>query len=132
MVERGTPRLAAAQAVAILRRHGFALAGTVGSHQKWRNAATAKQASGGTERGYRSKSQDSKARDAAKVPHILRSYRVAEFQGTRSDDEIAQRKINPLGGLLAADPGDNLRGRPRHRMHPRFGLQLVQKLAAQK
>jgi predicted RNA binding protein YcfA (HicA-like mRNA interferase family) len=41
--ERGTPRLTAAQVIAILRRHGFVLASTSGSHQKWRNLATGKQ-----------------------------------------------------------------------------------------
>jgi predicted RNA binding protein YcfA (HicA-like mRNA interferase family) len=29
--------------IAVLRRHGFVLAGSAGSHQKWRNVATAKQ-----------------------------------------------------------------------------------------
>ena len=43
MGERRIPRLTADQVVAILRRHGFVLAGSVGSHQKWRNVATAKQ-----------------------------------------------------------------------------------------
>ena len=43
MGERGTPRLTADQATAILKRHGFTLAGTSGSHQKWRNTSTAKQ-----------------------------------------------------------------------------------------
>ena len=29
--------------ISILRRHGFILAGSAGSHQKWRNIFTAKQ-----------------------------------------------------------------------------------------
>jgi predicted RNA binding protein YcfA (HicA-like mRNA interferase family) len=29
--------------ISILRRHGFELAGSSGSHQKWRNVDTAKQ-----------------------------------------------------------------------------------------
>jgi len=29
--------------IAVLRRHGFVLAGSAGSHQKWRNVSTAKQ-----------------------------------------------------------------------------------------
>ena len=41
--ERGTPRLTADQVVSILRRHGFVLSGSTGSHQKWRNVSTAKQ-----------------------------------------------------------------------------------------
>jgi predicted RNA binding protein YcfA (HicA-like mRNA interferase family) len=41
--DRGTPRLTADQVVSILRRHGFVLAGSTGSHQKWRNVSTAKQ-----------------------------------------------------------------------------------------
>jgi predicted RNA binding protein YcfA (HicA-like mRNA interferase family) len=41
--ERGTPRLTADRVVSILRRHGFVLAGSAGSHQKWRNVSTAKQ-----------------------------------------------------------------------------------------
>jgi predicted RNA binding protein YcfA (HicA-like mRNA interferase family) len=41
--ERGTPRLAASQVTAILKRHGFRLIGQSGSHQKWRNSATGKQ-----------------------------------------------------------------------------------------
>jgi predicted RNA binding protein YcfA (HicA-like mRNA interferase family) len=41
--ERGTPRLAAVQVTAVLKRHGFALVGQSGSHQKWRNPATSKQ-----------------------------------------------------------------------------------------
>jgi predicted RNA binding protein YcfA (HicA-like mRNA interferase family) len=41
--ERGTPRLTADQVIRVLRQHGFALAGTAGSHQKWRNPATGKQ-----------------------------------------------------------------------------------------
>jgi predicted RNA binding protein YcfA (HicA-like mRNA interferase family) len=40
---RGTPRLSADQVISILRQHGFALAGSAGSHQKWRNVLTAKQ-----------------------------------------------------------------------------------------
>jgi predicted RNA binding protein YcfA (HicA-like mRNA interferase family) len=40
---RGTPRLTADQVISILRRHGFVLAGSAGSHQKWRNVLTAKQ-----------------------------------------------------------------------------------------
>ncbi|MGA2145589.1 MAG: type II toxin-antitoxin system HicA family toxin [Bryobacteraceae bacterium] len=43
MGERGTPRLTSEQVIAILRRGGFKLAGSSGSHQKWRNAATGKQ-----------------------------------------------------------------------------------------
>jgi len=41
--ERGTPRLTAAEVISVLRRHGFALAGSAGSHQKWRNVSTGKQ-----------------------------------------------------------------------------------------
>jgi predicted RNA binding protein YcfA (HicA-like mRNA interferase family) len=41
--ERGTPRLTAAEVIAILKRHGFVLAGQSGSHQKWRNASNGKQ-----------------------------------------------------------------------------------------
>jgi predicted RNA binding protein YcfA (HicA-like mRNA interferase family) len=41
--ERGTPRLTADQVISVLRRHGFAFAGSAGSHQKWRNVSTAKQ-----------------------------------------------------------------------------------------
>ncbi|MFI5361497.1 MAG: type II toxin-antitoxin system HicA family toxin [Elusimicrobiota bacterium] len=37
------PRLKAREIVRILRRHGFRLAATKGSHQKWRNDATEKQ-----------------------------------------------------------------------------------------
>ena len=43
MGDRGTPSLTAAQVVTVLKRHGFALAGQSGSHQKWRNQATSKQ-----------------------------------------------------------------------------------------
>lgn len=43
MGERGTPRLNADQIISILKRHGFTLAGSSGSHQKWRNGATSKQ-----------------------------------------------------------------------------------------
>lgn len=43
MGERGTPRLTPDQVISILRRHGFVLAGSAGSHQKWRNVSTAKQ-----------------------------------------------------------------------------------------
>jgi predicted RNA binding protein YcfA (HicA-like mRNA interferase family) len=41
--ERGTPRLTADQIIAVLRRHQFTLAGSSGSHQKWRNLRTGKQ-----------------------------------------------------------------------------------------
>jgi predicted RNA binding protein YcfA (HicA-like mRNA interferase family) len=41
--DRGTPRLTADQVISILRRHGFELAASAGSHQKWRNVSTAKQ-----------------------------------------------------------------------------------------
>jgi predicted RNA binding protein YcfA (HicA-like mRNA interferase family) len=41
--DRGTPRLTAGQVTTILKRHGFALVGQSGSHQKWRNPATSKQ-----------------------------------------------------------------------------------------
>ncbi len=43
MGKRGTPRLTSGQVIAILRKNGFALAGSSGSHQKWRNAETGKQ-----------------------------------------------------------------------------------------
>ena len=43
MGDRGTPRLTADRVISILRRHGFTLAGSAGSHQKWRNILTAKQ-----------------------------------------------------------------------------------------
>ncbi len=43
MGERGTPRFTADKVISILRRNGFTLAGSAGSHQKWRNASTAKQ-----------------------------------------------------------------------------------------
>jgi predicted RNA binding protein YcfA (HicA-like mRNA interferase family) len=39
----GTPRLTADQVISVLHRHGFALAGSAGSYQKWRNVSTAKQ-----------------------------------------------------------------------------------------
>jgi predicted RNA binding protein YcfA (HicA-like mRNA interferase family) len=41
--DRGTPRLTADQVISILRRNNFALAGSAGSHQKWRNVSTSKQ-----------------------------------------------------------------------------------------
>jgi len=41
--DRGTPRLTADEAIAVLKRHGFALAGQSGSHQKWRNSESGKQ-----------------------------------------------------------------------------------------
>ncbi|MCC6859416.1 MAG: type II toxin-antitoxin system HicA family toxin [Bryobacterales bacterium] len=41
MGDRGTPRLTAGQVISILRRNGFTLAGSSGSHQKWRNDSTA-------------------------------------------------------------------------------------------
>lgn len=43
MGDRGTPRLTADQVISVLRRHGFLLIGSAGSHQKWRNVSTAKQ-----------------------------------------------------------------------------------------
>ena len=43
MGDRGTPRLTADHVIAILRRNGFTLAGSSGSHQKWRNSITGKQ-----------------------------------------------------------------------------------------
>jgi predicted RNA binding protein YcfA (HicA-like mRNA interferase family) len=41
--DRGTPRLTSDEVISILRHHGFLWAGQSGSHQKWRNPATAKQ-----------------------------------------------------------------------------------------
>jgi predicted RNA binding protein YcfA (HicA-like mRNA interferase family) len=41
--DRGTPRLTAGQIISVLRRHAFALVGSSGSHQKWRNDSTGKQ-----------------------------------------------------------------------------------------
>jgi mRNA interferase HicA len=41
--ERGTPRLIPDQVIAILKRHGFRLAGQTGSHQKWLNPTTGRQ-----------------------------------------------------------------------------------------
>jgi predicted RNA binding protein YcfA (HicA-like mRNA interferase family) len=41
--DRGTPRLTSNQVIDILRHHGFLRVGQSGSHQKWRNPATAKQ-----------------------------------------------------------------------------------------
>ncbi|MDE2290880.1 MAG: type II toxin-antitoxin system HicA family toxin [Elusimicrobia bacterium] len=37
------PRLKAREIIRVLRTHGFLLAATKGSHQKWRNNATEKQ-----------------------------------------------------------------------------------------
>jgi len=31
------------QVISVLRQHGFTLAGSAGSHQKWRNDSTSKQ-----------------------------------------------------------------------------------------
>jgi predicted RNA binding protein YcfA (HicA-like mRNA interferase family) len=42
-VKRGTPWLTSDQVLIILRRGGFKLVGSSGSHQKWRNALTGKQ-----------------------------------------------------------------------------------------
>jgi predicted RNA binding protein YcfA (HicA-like mRNA interferase family) len=41
--DRGTPRLSSDQVIGILRRNGFQWVGQSGSHQKWRNRATARQ-----------------------------------------------------------------------------------------
>jgi predicted RNA binding protein YcfA (HicA-like mRNA interferase family) len=41
--ERGTPRLSADVVNAVLKRHGFVIAGQSGSHQKWRNVKTGRQ-----------------------------------------------------------------------------------------
>jgi len=41
--ERGTPRLTPDEVIAILRRGGFKMAGSSGSHEKWRNPVTGKQ-----------------------------------------------------------------------------------------
>ncbi len=43
MGERGTPRLTPDEVIAILRRGGFKMTGSSGSHQKWRNSVTGKQ-----------------------------------------------------------------------------------------
>lgn len=43
MGDRGTPRLTADEVIALLRRYGFRLAGSSGSHQKWRHSGTGKQ-----------------------------------------------------------------------------------------
>jgi hypothetical protein len=47
--------------------------------------------------------------DSGKIAGIAGSYPVAEFQRARSDDEIAQRKTDPLSGLLTAETGYDLR-----------------------
>jgi len=41
--EKGTPRLTPDQVLRVLRRGGFQLSATSGSHQKWRNPANGKQ-----------------------------------------------------------------------------------------
>ena len=43
MGDRSTPRLTSVEVIRILRRHGFLRVAQSGSHQKWRNPATAKQ-----------------------------------------------------------------------------------------
>ena len=43
MGERGTPRLTSDQVLTFLRRGGFKLVGSSGSHQKWRSVLTNKQ-----------------------------------------------------------------------------------------
>ena len=43
MGEGRVPRLRADEVIRILRRNGFLLVSTAGSHQKWRNPATGKQ-----------------------------------------------------------------------------------------
>jgi predicted RNA binding protein YcfA (HicA-like mRNA interferase family) len=49
--DRRTPRLTADQVILVLRRHGFLLAGSAGSHQKWRSVVAAKQVIGPYHRG---------------------------------------------------------------------------------
>jgi mRNA interferase HicA len=41
--ERGTPRLTSNQVTSVLKQSGFRLAGSSGSHQKWRNQDSGKQ-----------------------------------------------------------------------------------------
>src|ERR1039458_4719502 len=50
----------------------------------------------------------SQARYPVEVAQVARPNRIAEFKRGRSDDEIAKRKIDPLGRLLAANPSDDL------------------------
>jgi hypothetical protein len=48
-------------------------------------------------------------RNAVKVAGVARVNGVAEFLRARTDHEIAQRKIDADGGLLATDAGDDFR-----------------------
>jgi hypothetical protein len=74
--------------------------------------------------------QDCQAGDSVEVADIVRSDRVVEFQRAGSDDEIAERKIDALGGFLTADPSDDLRRGRGNWMDWNSGLQFVEEGAS--
>ncbi len=54
--------------------------------------------------------------NAAKVSDIARADGIPKLQCAGSDNEITERKINPLRSLLAVDPRDDLRCGISHRV----------------
>jgi len=72
---------------------------------------------------------DVQPRNPIKIPEVVGSNRIAKFQRTSSNDEIAQRQRNAPGGLFAADASDNLRCNIRYRIAWNCGFEFVQKKA---
>ncbi len=56
----------------------------------------------------RLKGDQLQAGNPAEVAGVAGTDRVAEFQSTRSDHEIPQRKVDAVGGLLTTDAGNDL------------------------
>ena len=79
----------------------------------------------GAVNGAGSQRDNSQARDALKVAEVPRAHRVAEFQRASSDQKIPERKSNAFGGLLPAEPGNDLRRNFRNRMDRDRGFNLV-------
>ena len=65
-----------------------------------------------------------------KVAGVVGANRVAKFQCARADDQVGEGQIDPLGRLLAVDPGDDFGGDLGHRMNGDRGLQFIQELPA--
>jgi len=83
----------------------------------------------GSKRGD-SESDHSQAWNPLKVTEVARSHSVTQLQSASPDDQVPERDVHSPGGLLGANPGDDLCRRLRNRMDRDLRFEFVEELAA--
>ena len=69
---------------------------------------------------------DVQAWDAIEVARVGGADGIAKFHRASSDNEIGERKVDSLGGLLGTNTGDDLGSGLRHWVDRDCGLQFVE------